>query len=142
MTSNISTASKLIKTVSTSIMGDTHTPISLFLKLRDKYKTILLLEANDFSSREDSKSYIALDVREEFIVKNQEVSRHSGGRCLESKPISSANQVKEALQEFINNFSFEGDAVFNGCFGHTNFCLLYTSPSPRDQRGSRMPSSA
>ena len=26
--------------------------------------------------------------------------------------------------------------------GLTNFCLLYTSPSPRDQRGSRMPSSA
>ena len=24
----------------------------------------------------------------------------------------------------------------------TNDCLLYTSPSPRDQRGSRMPSSA
>ena len=23
-----------------------------------------------------------------------------------------------------------------------HFCLLYTSPSPRDQRGSRMPSSA
>ena len=27
--------------------------------------------------------------------------------------------------------------------GHVaHFCLLYTSPSPRDQRGSRMPSSA
>ena len=26
--------------------------------------------------------------------------------------------------------------------GYTMFCLLYTSPSPRDQRGSRMPSSA
>ena len=26
----------------------------------------------------------------------------------------------------------------DGCIG----CLLYTSPSPRDQRGSRMPSSA
>ena len=25
---------------------------------------------------------------------------------------------------------------------HMNTCLLYTSPSPRDQRGSRMPSSA
>ena len=25
---------------------------------------------------------------------------------------------------------------------NSNFCLLYTSPSPRDQRGSRMPSSA
>ena len=29
-------------------------------------------------------------------------------------------------------------------YGHarTRDCLLYTSPSPRDQRGSRMPSSA
>ena len=26
--------------------------------------------------------------------------------------------------------------------GDQNPCLLYTSPSPRDQRGSRMPSSA
>ena len=26
--------------------------------------------------------------------------------------------------------------------GHAKSCLLYTSPSPRDQRGSRMPSSA
>ena len=25
---------------------------------------------------------------------------------------------------------------------HPSYCLLYTSPSPRDQRGSRMPSSA
>ena len=25
---------------------------------------------------------------------------------------------------------------------HPGTCLLYTSPSPRDQRGSRMPSSA
>ena len=27
-------------------------------------------------------------------------------------------------------------------FGRQGHCLLYTSPSPRDQRGSRMPSSA
>ena len=30
---------------------------------------------------------------------------------------------------------------FEGCILYC-FCLLYTSPSPRDQRGSRMPSSA
>ena len=33
-------------------------------------------------------------------------------------------------------------AWFSGCFPHLHCCLLYTSPSPRDQRGSRMPSSA
>ena len=27
-------------------------------------------------------------------------------------------------------------------FGHNNYCLLYTSPSPRDRTRSRMPSSA
>ena len=31
---------------------------------------------------------------------------------------------------------------FSSSFSRFNPCLLYTSPSPRDQRGSRMPSSA
>ena len=30
----------------------------------------------------------------------------------------------------------------SACNNMSNVCLLYTSPSPRDQRGSRMPSSA
>ena len=33
-------------------------------------------------------------------------------------------------------------AVIRGDTPHFEYCLLYTSPSPRDQRGSRMPSSA
>ena len=32
--------------------------------------------------------------------------------------------------------------VVTDLVGNPNTCLLYTSPSPRDQRGSRMPSSA
>ena len=31
---------------------------------------------------------------------------------------------------------------FQGAFTYAYVCLLYTSPSSRDQRGSRMPSSA
>ena len=33
-------------------------------------------------------------------------------------------------------------AAVSFCFAVFRLCLLYTSPSPRDQRGSRMPSSA
>ena len=33
-------------------------------------------------------------------------------------------------------------ASFGGVVAQAYACLLYTSPSPRDQRGSRMPSSA
>ena len=36
-------------------------------------------------------------------------------------------------------FKLREDALFHD---GSKFCLLYTSPSPRDQRGSRMPSSA
>ena len=40
----------------------------------------------------------------------------------------------------------KGKEVLNFCannyLGLSSHCLLYTSPSPRDQRGSRMPSSA
>ena len=35
----------------------------------------------------------------------------------------------------------EAEALMRGIFRDLD-CLLYTSPSPRDQRGSRMPSSA
>ena len=38
-----------------------------------------------------------------------------------------------------------GDKVYDGAVGSAGFlcdCLLYTSPSPRDMRRARMPSSA
>ena len=36
----------------------------------------------------------------------------------------------------------ESEFYFSDIVSMAMFCLLYTSPSPRDQRGSRMPSSA
>ena len=42
----------------------------------------------------------------------------------------------------IGSQSANGDADVSPRGDPQGFCLLYTSPSPRDQRGSRMPSSA
>ena len=45
-----------------------------------------------------------------------------------------------------NFLAVDGFPFFDGNVlavdGKSNFCLLYTSPSPRDKRQSRMPSSA
>ena len=50
---------------------------------------------------------------------------------------------KVNLEEVINNAEEAGVEKFVLlCASLTDLCLLYTSPSPRDQRGSRMPSSA
>ena len=53
----------------------------------------------------------------------------------------------EALHEGKTNYTNvdgipELKAAITAKFKRDNNCLLYTSPSPRDQRGSRMPSSA
>ena len=47
-----------------------------------------------------------------------------------------------ALAEWLGSEHFRGCAFINSVSELGDTCLLYTSPSPRDQRGSRMPSSA
>ena len=47
--------------------------------------------------------------------------------------------VMGGISESRLSLNQQGFLVFEG---RVSFCLLYTSPSPRDQRGSRMPSSA
>ena len=45
---------------------------------------------------------------------------------------------------FMKNWHDDSVTISDECpwLDDSNDCLLYTSPSPRDQRGSRMPSSA
>ena len=66
------------------------------------------------------------------------------GSMLKRELIS--NEIKSSIIGF-GGASISGEGAGYG-FGHIAeedaiyFCLLYTSPSPRDQRGTRMPSSA
>ena len=55
-----------------------------------------------------------------------------GSLALTSGDVSRNNAAKNAMRKALKECTKE----------QIKFCLLYTSPSPRDQRGSRMPSSA
>ena len=75
----------------------------------------------------------------------------SGGSILlDGEPIQGLPGHKIALKGVVRTFQNvrlfkDMTAVENLLIAqhrHLNTCLLYTSPSPRDQRGSRMPSSA
>ena len=49
---------------------------------------------------------------------------------------------RHLIHEVTSPQAFEGLRMSNRQVRRPQNCLLYTSPSPRDQRGSRMPSSA
>ena len=58
--------------------------------------------------------------------------------------ICDITRIEEMIEKFGQRFL---DKTFTSheqsyCEPKSSNCLLYTSPSPRDQRGSRMPSSA
>ena len=56
-----------------------------------------------------------------------------------------ASQIGESVVSYARHIdNFKSTVIFGGVKlpRQIKSCLLYTSPSPRDQRGSRMPSSA
>ena len=49
------------KTISTTRISDTVTPVGLYLRFRDKYANTLLLESSDYHSKEESYSFISIE---------------------------------------------------------------------------------
>lgn len=113
-----------IKTISKKMLADTNTPVSLFLKLRDHYTDPVLLESNDFKSREDCRSFIGLDAIATFEVQNGQIS--VSGKAVEpfQRSVEDLNSVPDALYEFIQAIDVEKSSesgALNGLFGHCNF---------------------
>ena len=61
---------------------------------------------------------------------------YDGSVALVVEALEGAGYSPQVQSFEIQSFVQTGPSVLDGA------CLLYTSPSPRDQRGSRMPSSA
>ena len=110
------------------VMGDLHTPVSLYLKIRDAFPQSALLESSDYHANENSTSYIGLKP-----IAYIDINR---GECIETYPdgkivnnqISEKFTISDALDHFIKNFSIAGnDTSALGLFGYTTFnCVKYT----------------
>ncbi len=99
-----------IKVHSKSIIGDLYTPVSLFLKVRQQYHQALLLESSDYSSKENSLSFLCFDPIASFVKNEEEI-------------ISKENVINE-LSNFIDDIKIESDQLgdkYNGVFGFTCF---------------------
>jgi len=110
------------------ILADLHTPVSLYLKIRDTFPQSALLESSDFHANENSTSYIGLEP-----IASIDVNR---GVCTMKYPDGSRHQqqltdsftIADALSGFIADIKVEGpDKNMCGLFGYTTFnCVKYT----------------
>ena len=88
-------------------------------------------------------SYKSLDdeLIEQFeiseLYKDEEVDRETL-----KEMEASLTELKKSIEAFEITVMLSGKDDNKNAIISINSCLLYTSPSPRDQRGSRMPSSA
>ena len=55
-------------------LADLHTPVELYLKLRDKFPHSFLLESSQYNSKENNYTYICLDPIASFISTKEETT--------------------------------------------------------------------
>ncbi len=63
-----------IHTTSKTILADTTTPVSIYLRLRDVFPNTILLESSDYHSRENSVSYVCADPVAGIILQDSVLS--------------------------------------------------------------------
>ena len=106
------------------ILADTITPVSIYLKIRDKFPNSLLLESNDYHSNENSFSYICCNPFASIKVENESISVTLPDGSTTKKLIENQTSVTESIQEFASRFQTEKNAfkfITNGLFGFTSY---------------------
>lgn len=113
-----------IKTRYKKLLADTLTPVSIYLKLRDRYMNTLLLESSDYHGNDNSFSYICCDPVASFILNNGQVEQQFPGEDKEVFLLSSPKEAVTALQKFAQCFESEDNEfpfITNGLFGHITY---------------------
>ena len=109
------------------ILADTKTPVSLYLALRDKYASSVLLESSDYNSREGHFSYICLKPIASFTLNNGTVRIKSAKEITETKIGFDGTELIQHFNKFKNSFKIEEQKFpfcTSGLFGYTSFDIV------------------
>jgi len=115
-----------LKTTYKKLLADTLTPVSIYLRLRDKFAESIMLESSDYHGNDNSYSYICCDPIATFQVKNERLSIDYPDGQEEQRPVTRETILTE-LDDFRNKFkpmtdeTFDFSFVTNGMFGYLNY---------------------
>lgn len=102
-------------------MADTITPVSAYLKLRDRFANTLLLESSDYHGEENSFSYICCKPLSTFEVFRGRIRQELPGKAKEEfqsdDPLSGLKAFKELFEYTSGNPKY----IETGLFGYIGY---------------------
>ncbi|MCP9201373.1 anthranilate synthase component I family protein [Gramella sp. GC03-9] len=110
-----------LKTSYKKILADTITPVSIYLKLRDKYPNSLLLESSDYHASDNSFSYICCNPIASFKLEKEEIIQSFPDGSIQKENVTKATSIPAAIQEFSKKFQADSSDfkfINNGLFGY------------------------
>ena len=110
------------KTFQRTLLGDLHTPVAVYMRLRDLYPQSALMESSDYHDASNSNSFIGIcPIGSVAISHGNAILTYPDG-TVETKPVDGNYRCDNAINEFIGNFSVEGDGAKHcGLYGYTSF---------------------
>lgn len=109
------------KTESQKILADTITPVSIYLKIRDKYPNSILLESSDYQASSNSFSFICFSPMASIKVADETVTKTFPDGEIQQQKIEPSTHIPKEINEFASHFKTESSAfkvISNGLFGY------------------------
>ena len=104
------------------LLADTHTPVSIYLRIRDIFPFSILLESSDYHGGENSFSFICMKPIAGFKVERNEIVISREAEVVREK-IVNRGEVIDKLEDFIKTFKVKdpAKAIVNGFFGYFSY---------------------
>jgi anthranilate synthase component 1 len=113
-----------LKSTHIKMLADVITPVSIYLKLRDKYVNSILLESSDYHGDENSYSYVCCNPMATFMLKNGILKISTPDGKVTSRELDNPKIAIEELNNFMKAFENESNEfkfITNGLFGYVSY---------------------
>ncbi|MEM9650182.1 MAG: anthranilate synthase component I family protein [Bacteroidota bacterium] len=110
-----------LKTYNKKILADTITPVSVYLKIRDRFPNSILLESSDYHANDNSFSYICCNPIASILIADEMVTEQFPDGTQKEIQIGSDTDVVDIIDAFGKKFEAENNDfkfINNGLFGY------------------------
>ena len=109
-------------TTSKTILADLHTPVGVYMRLRDLYPQSALMESSDYHDANNSRSFIGIHPIASVAIGHGIASVSYPDGTTDSRQLCAGFGSSEAIHSLIDRIEVSGkDANVCGLFGYTSF---------------------